>query len=202
MQHSRTRTAWVLTALASGAAVLLSACSAQADLRRAELAALAVQLPGEYRNPRQELSIVRLPAPMVGDQVFYVRETMADDSRRVISERIWSLDVVAGARILAVAYALDEPERWRGGAASPELFRSLLMRDLRSLPGCELEWTKDPRGFTAKGISAFCPQSWRLEGDELSFSDQASAAGTIGGAIPPGGKDLYFHFRRAVGARR
>lgn len=191
----------VMVALAGCGALALSACASQADLRKADLAALSIQLPGDYRNPRQELTIVRLAAPMVGDQVFYVRETMADDSRRVISERVWSLDVAAGARILAVAYALDEPERWRGGAESPELFRSLLTRDLRSLPGCEMEWQKSPRGFVARGTSAFCPQSWRLEGDELSFSDRPDAAGTIGAAMPPGGHDPYFHFRRGAGSQ-
>ena len=190
-----------MQALVIGGALALSACTSQADLRKAELVVLAAQLPGEYHNPRQQLTILRLAAPMVGDQIFYVRETMADDSRRVISERVWSLDVAAGARILAVAYALDDPERWRGGAESPELFRSLLQRDLRSLPGCEMEWTKSPSGFTARGTSAFCPQSWRLEGDTLSFSDKPNAAGTIGGAMPPGGTDPYYHFLRSAGSQ-
>ena len=190
-----------MIALVNGGALALSACTSQADLRKAELAALAGQLPGDYRNPRQRLTIVRLASPMVGDEVFYVRETMADDSRRVISERIWSLDVAAGARILAVAYALDDPERWHGGAESPELFRSLLMRDLRSLPGCELEWTKSQRGFSALGTNASCPQSWRLEGDELSFSDKPAAAGSNGGAVPTAGTDPYYHFLRSAGAQ-
>jgi hypothetical protein len=202
LQRAHTAGAWAIAALVGCGALVLSACTSQADLRKVELATLAGQLPGNYRNPRQQLTIVRLAAPMVGDEIFYVRETMADDSRRVISERIWSLDVAAGARILAVAYALDDPERWRGGAESPELFRSLLMRDLRALPGCELEWQKSPRGFTARGTSAFCPQSWRLEGDELSFSNEPNAAGTIGGAMPPGWHDPYFHFLRSAGSQQ
>ncbi len=190
-----------MTALVGAGAWALSACTSQADLRKAELAALVVQLPGEYHNPRQQLTILHLAAPMVGDEIFYVRETMADDSRRVISERVWSLDVAAGARILAVAYALDDPERWRGGAESPELFRSLLTRDLRSLPGCELEWTKSQRGFSARGTNAACPQSWRLEGDELSFSDKPAAAGSNGGVVPTAGPDPYYHFLRSAGAQ-
>ena len=91
---------------AACAALALGACTSQSDLRKAELATLSVQLPGEYRNPRQALTILRLAAPLVGDQVFYVRETIADDSRRVISERIWSMDVAAGAHIRSIAYAL------------------------------------------------------------------------------------------------
>lgn len=191
-----TRITRALAALLAGGTLVLSACTSQADLRRAELATLAGQLPGEYRNAGQELLILHLAAPLVGDSVFYVRETMASDARRVISERIWSLAVAADRRILGVAYALEEPDRWRIGAESPELFRSLLMRDLRTLPGCELLWEKSARGFTGKGASALCPQSWRLEGDELSFSDQAAGA-------PPAAGDGYFHFARAgAGARQ
>lgn len=196
----------MLTLLAAGGvlggAVLgLSACTSQADLRKAELDTLALQLPGEYRNQHQTLTILRLAAPMVGDQVFYVRETMADDSRRVISERVWNLDIAAGARIHAVAYALDEPDHWRGGVEDPDLFRSLLMRDLRSLPGCEMLWQKSPGGYIATSTNAFCPQTWRLEGDELSFSDKPGAAASNGGAAPTVGADPYFHFRRSAGAQ-
>ncbi|MBS0387716.1 MAG: hypothetical protein JSR15_04475 [Proteobacteria bacterium] len=192
---------WRLAALAAGGALALGACTSQADLRKAELETLASQLPGEYVNPRQTLVILRLPSPMVGDQVFYVRETMADDSRRVISERVWNLDIAAGNRIHATTYALDEPDHWRGGVENPELFRSLLMRDLRSLPGCDMLWQKGPRGYTASGTNAYCPQSWVLEGNEISFSDKVNASGTIGAAMPPGGTDRYFHFRRSAGAQ-
>ncbi len=180
-----------LAAVVAGGTLALCACTSQGDLRRAELAALAGQLPGEYRNPEQALMVLRLAAPMVGDAVYYVRETKADDARRVISERIWTLDVAADARILGVSYALDEPERWHGGADNPELFRSLLLRDLRLLPGCELLWVKDARGFTGSGTSAQCPQSWRLEGDALSFGDPAAP-------VPPAG-DGYFHLARVIG---
>ena len=183
----------MLTALLASGALLLSACSSQSDLRKAELATLAGQLPGEYRNPEQQLMILRVTAPLVGDQVFYVRETMANDVRRVISERIWSLDVAADGRIVANVYALDEPDRWRIGAESPELFRSLLMRDLRTLPGCGLRWEQVARGFagTGTGSGANCPQSWRLEGDELEFSSQAAATAAAGAG--------HFHFSRAGG---
>jgi len=188
----------ILTLLMIAGTLALGACTSQADLRKVELDTLSLQLPGEYVNPHQTLTILRLPATMVGDQVFYVRETMADDSRRVISERIWNLEIIGGARIHATAYALDEPGHWRGGIDDPDLFRSLLMRDLRSLPGCEMLWQKTPQGFSAAGTNAYCPQSWKLEGNEISFSDKTNAAGTIGGAMPPGGADPYFHFRRNV----
>ena len=190
---SATRFKRALGAWLTGGALLLSACSSQNDLRKAELATLAGQLPGVYRNPEQELMILRVAAPLVGDQVFYVRETMADDVRRVISERIWSLDVAADGRLAGAVYALDEPERWHIGAESPELFRSLLLRDLRTLPGCGLRWEPVARGFTGTGTGSGgnCPHSWRLEGDELEFSDQAAATAATGAG--------RFHFSRLGG---
>ena len=201
MHRMKIRSSWIVMAFAAAGALALGACTSQADLRKAELDTLSLQLPGEYVNARQTLVILRLPAPMVGDQVFYVRETMADDTRRVISERIWNMDIAAGNRIRAIAYALDEPEHWRNGVEDPELFRSMLMRDLRSLPGCEMLWQKTPRGYSASGTNAYCPQSWQLEGDELSFSDKVNAPGGNSGGVPTAGADPYFHFRRSARAQ-
>lgn len=173
-----------------GAALALSACTSQSARRQAELTALAVQLPGGYDNSRQTLTVLRVPAPLVGDRVFYVRETAANDLHRVISERIWSLEVAADARIIGAVYAFDEPDRWHSAVDSPEIFRSLLLRDLRPVSGCELIWQKTVRGFSAVGASPRCPQNWRLEGDELAFSDHPAAGD---------GADSYYHFLRRGG---
>ena len=159
--------------LAASGVVALAGCSSQADLRKTQLATLAEQLPGNYGNPQQALTIMRVAAPLVGDQIFYLRETAANDARRIVSERIWSLQVSADGGIVGGVYALEEPDRWRIGTESPELFRSLLMRDLRALPGCELLWTSSARAFSATSVSNSCPQHWKLEGDAIAFSDQA-----------------------------
>jgi hypothetical protein len=177
----------VTTAVALGGAMALAACTTTADLSKSQLATLAEQLPGNYGNPQQALVIMRVAAPLVGDQVFFVRETAANDARRIVSERIWSLQVAADGGIVGGVYGLQEPDRWRVGVESPELFRSLLMRDLRPLPGCELLWTSSAHGFSATSASPRCPQRWRLEGDSLAFSEQAATD-----ASP----DPYFHFVR------
>jgi hypothetical protein len=175
------------TALALGGTLALSACTTTADLRKSQLATLTEQLPGNYGNPQQALIIMRVAAPLVGDQVFYVRETAANDARRIVSERVWSLQVAADGGIVGGVYGLQEPERWRSGVDAPELFRSLLMRDLRPLAGCELLWTSGVHGFSATSASERCPQRWRLEGDTIAFSEQPAAS-----ASP----DPYFHFVR------
>jgi hypothetical protein len=175
------------TAVALGGALALAACSSTANLRKTELATLAEQLPGNYGNPQQSLIVMRVAAPLVGDQVFYLRESAANDVRRIVSERIWSLQVAADGGIVGGVYALQEPDRWHAGVESPELFRSLLMRDLRPLPGCELLWTSSAHGFSATSATERCPQRWRLEGDTIAFSEQPIAVTS---------PDPFFHLLR------
>jgi CpeT/CpcT family (DUF1001) len=172
-----------------GAALALCGCATQADLSKAELNDLAIVLPGVYANPQEVLLVLNVFAPMMTGNIVYLRETAADDPRRVFSERIWILEVSASNHVVATAYAFNEPERWRGAAENPEMFRPMLQRDLRPLPGCELVWQRTPRGFSATGRSSRCPTSWKLDGDELAFSaPNKSAAGGTG--------DGYFHFVR------
>jgi CpeT/CpcT family (DUF1001) len=187
-----------------GAVLLLTmamvACTSQKELRNSELATLVVQLPGAYDNLQQvqadaaagrpgahaaqALIIMKLQAPLVGDDVLYVRETAADDARRVTAERIWSLKVNAGGQIVATLARFEEPERWRIGATSPELFRSLLLRDLRSIDGCELLWQKTAAGFAGDSLSTTCRrggaaggasqiQHWHLNGEVLELAEGA-----------------------------
>jgi hypothetical protein len=167
----------------------MSACTMQSDVRKAEMNELSMVLPGRYTNPKQVLLILNVFSPMLSGTVLYVRESDAADPRRVYTERIWNLDVSGSNHIVAAAYAFDQPDRWRDGAENPELFRSLMQQDLRPLPGCELIWEKTAHGYAATSASPRCPQSWRLEGERLSFSEQPAE-------LRPGAPDPYFHFVR------
>jgi len=177
-------------ALAVGAVLALAACTDHEALRKKELTNLAVLLPGTYENPRQTLTILRVPAPLIGDRIFYVRETAANDTRRMVSERIWSLDALSESSAAVTVYRLAEPDRWHSAIADPEMFRSMLTGDLHAVDGCALVWQKTDKGFKAAAVSPRCPQRWRIEGDELAFSDGAAAGG---------GEDGYFHFHRRNG---
>ena len=167
----------------------LAACTSQEQLRKAELADLSVVLPGVYSNPTQQLVILNVFSPMLEKNVLYLRETAADDPRRVFSERIWILEVGSTGHIVATVYAFEEPDHWRGGADNPEIFRPLMLKDLRPFPGCELIWVKSPQGYSATAASPRCPHSWRLEGEQLAFSDRPVDP-------TPGAPDGYFHFVR------
>jgi len=188
----RRRAGRALTAIGALAAALaagvlaLSGCATQGDRAKADLNDLAVVLPGLYANPQQVLLVLNVFAPMMTGNILYVRETAANDERRVFSERIWVLEVSSTDHVVATVYAFDEPERWRDAAENPEIFRPMLQRDLRPIPGCELVWQRTPRGFSATGRSSRCPTSWKLEGDELAFSAPNAAAGGDG----------YYHFVR------
>jgi hypothetical protein len=167
----------------------LSACTSQAEVRKHELTELSLVLPGLYSNPKQVLLLMNVFAPMLSGNALYVRETDATDARRVYSVRLWILDVSESGHLLASVYSFAQPDRWRDGAENPELFRSLLQQDLRPLTGCELTWEKSPRGYTATSASPRCPQSWKLEADQLSFTERPIDP-------TPGAPDPYFHFVR------
>ncbi len=64
-----------------------------------------------------------------------------------------------------------------------------MQQDLRPLPGCELIWEKTEHGYSATSASPRCPQSWKLEGEHLAFSEQPVDT-------RPGAPDTYFHFVR------
>lgn len=181
-------------------AAVLAACATSPARQRAELAALGAALDGRYDNllqvqaERQDgtarpheaiaLEIVRVQALLVGDDVYFVREVAADDPRRVFSQRIWVLASDRDGGITQTVYRFAEPDRWRSGAASPELFHALLQRDLVALPGCELRWERTARGFRGTNQPSTCTQTGegsgllqieqtlRLEGDELDYSER------------------------------
>jgi hypothetical protein len=189
VQGSQRGTSRTARLLLPALALLASSCTTQSDLRKAELADLAVVLPGLYSTPKQQLLILNVFAPFLTGNVMYVRETDAGDTRRVYSERIWNLDVSGAGHIVATQYAFEQPERWREGAQNPELFRSLLQQDLRPLPGCELIWQKSAHGYSATSATARCPQRWKLEGEQLAFSEHLVDP-------PPGAPEGWFHFVR------
>ncbi len=194
-------------------ALALGACASQQELHKQQLAMLGAQLPGGYDNLQQvqadaaagragahaaqALVILRVHAPLVGDDVFFVRETAAEDARRVTSARIWSLNLNSDQDIVATVAGFQEPERWRFGAENPDLFQSLLLRDLHPIVGCELLWQKTAQGYSGDtvgngcrrgGVAGAAPQSqhWRLAGDELDLSEAAG--------------DDYYRFLRRGGA--
>ena len=198
-------------ASAAVAALWLAACATTAEKQRVELAALGAALDGRYDNlaqsqaelragaadPHEPLGLViaRVQAPLVGDDVFYVRESAADDPRRVFSQRIWVLGVDTAGRSVHGIYRFAEPERWGAGADSAELFRALLVRDLEPVSGCDVRWSRTPTGFRGVNDAASCrvatdagatlrlEQVLQLQDGGLAFSERTldAAGATVRG---------------------
>jgi hypothetical protein len=175
-----------MAALAFGA-LTLAGCAAQKDNKRNEvlLEDLQKRLPGRYDNaaqahsdarvgvtePHESLNLLIAPAnaALVGKIAYYVRETAADDSRRVLSQRIWVLghaeDLHTKTQLVEQhIYLFKEPQRWVHVGDDPELLQSLLPEDLQQLPGCELIWVKREDTFEAHRKVEDCSPAEKYEG--------------------------------------
>jgi hypothetical protein len=199
----------LLTGACLACSLLLAACADQPQKREQELGELVGLVAGRYdtllqvrteaaqggqRREALQLAIVPVQAPLIGDAVFYVVESVAGDPRRVTSQQLVLFEVAQGVPLLVeTQLAFLEPARWRGGDRNPELFRSLLPQDVKPLTGCEITWHKVEGGFDGTTNPTRCRAASRasgetlnvaltltLHGDELSITEQRrDGAGVI-----------------------
>jgi hypothetical protein len=185
------------------AALFLAACAAKPTKEEAMVSALVAVLAGSYDNiaqsraspdhPALRMVIAPVQAPLVGEHVFYVQEMAADDARRVLTQRLYVVTEVAkGQQALLAQLDFSEPLRWRDGQLNRDLFRSLLVQDLRQRNGCDMLWQRDGMGFTATtgagcrtvsrstGETLRVEQRMKLDADGLAvFEQQRDAAGVL-----------------------
>jgi hypothetical protein len=168
------------------------------------LAQLAGMLAGSYDNiaqarrdaehPGLRLMVAPVSAPLVGDNVFYVQEMAADDQRRVFSQKLWVLNAIPKReQAVLTQLELKEPLRWRDGQNNRDLFRGMLMQDLRPRPGCDLLWQRDGEAYKAAPQASACRIASRSTGETLKvemrmrltadglevFEQQRDAAGEL-----------------------
>jgi hypothetical protein len=114
-------------------------------------------LPGTYDNSAQvkadvqkgvrpphdavELAVIPLESLAVGQNSFYVQETAADDSLRVLSQRVLVF-TETDKGIVESVNSLVDPMRWRDGPREPDMFQGMTTRDLKVATGCELIWKR------------------------------------------------------------
>jgi hypothetical protein len=164
------------------AAALLATSAAASKRDEIMLAELVALLPGSYDNiaqsrvsgeehPALRLMVVPVQAPLVGDHVFYVQEMAADDPRRVFAQKLYVVNPVPGHEQATLTQLdFNEPVRWRDGHLNRDLFRSLLMQDLRLRAGCDLLWSrkgKEKASFIAINIVSACRTASRTTGETL-----------------------------------
>jgi hypothetical protein len=210
----------------------LAGCAPQPKREEVMVSQLVAMLAGSYDNiaqsrgssdhPALRLVLVPVQAPGVGDHVFYAQEMAADDARRVLAQRLYVVNGVPG-REQAILTQLDfnEPARWRDGHQRPDLFRSLLMQDLRVRAGCDLLWSRkagEKSGGTIVASEAFVAstgngcratsrstgetlrveQRMQLDPDGLAVSEQQRhAAGLL---VSGEMADPFFRFSRRADA--
>lgn len=145
-----------LRALIALAALLaLGACASAASRKaQADYVQMVAQISGEYDNRAQavrqpgfgavQVSIQSAYAPALGKQVFYVHEAAADDPRRIISQRLVALmiDQKSGA-IVQHDWIFVDALRWRTAREQPDLFKSLILDDVRETPPRKLAFEGD-----------------------------------------------------------
>ncbi|MFI4868965.1 MAG: chromophore lyase CpcT/CpeT [Steroidobacterales bacterium] len=205
--------AWCLTALA------LAGCTTEATKRQADFDKLIQKLPGQYDNLAQAqgdasgahaalaLLIRPVNALTVGRIVFFVRETAADDPRRVLSQHIWTFEIDKKNRLVQTIYAFKEPRRWLHAAEDPYVIQSVLPDDLSALTGCELTWTKSGEDFRAATEPDTCKESAGAEGSlmeqsaELRDSELVLNERLSGGGGPDGTESASsYRFQRRAAA--
>jgi len=132
----------------------------------------------------------------------------ADDARRVLSQRLYVLNTVPDSEFTAMTQLdFTEPSRWRDGHENRDLFRGLLMQDLKLRTGCDLVWKPAEAGFNATNNPQQCrtnsretgetlkvDQRMELDGDGLAIFDQRrDAAGTV---VSGNEADPWYRFSR------
>jgi hypothetical protein len=175
-------------------------CTSEATRRQAEFDVLLQKLPGQYDNLAQAhsdasgehaavaLLIRPVNALTVGKIVMYVRETAADDPRRVLAQHIWTFELDKQNRLRQSIYLFKEPQRWVHAADDPYVIQSMLPDDLSALSGCSLTWIKTDSGFQATTKAQDCrasagaeglliEQSAELRGSDLLLNEQLSGPG-------------------------
>jgi CpeT/CpcT family (DUF1001) len=185
--HSPARAlpALILPLLAvSWLAMLLPGAATARDKKKeeAEYQKFLKDLPGQYDNLAQTegeqggehvamiLSIKPLEAQLLGRLVMFVTETAADDPRRVLSQRIWTMDHDKDNNIIQHVYQFKEPARWVNASQDPLLLQSLLPDDLQAMTGCELYWTKSADGFSGVTRPHTCRPASSAEGHLIELS--------------------------------
>ena len=201
----------------------LGGCASTREQGEKTLQELLVLLPGSYDNLAQSrkpgasqaalrLMVAPVQAPLVGDHVYYVQEFAADDTRRVFAQRLYVVNAaVEGESPVLTQLDFNEPNRWRDGHLNRDLFRGLLIEDLRVRAGCDMVWTRTPGGFTAQGDAIRCRIAARSTGETLRAEQRMEldreglgvleihrdAAGTV---VYGGGADPWYRFSRRADA--
>jgi hypothetical protein len=149
----------------------LTGCASTEEKPDVAIQELVLMFPGHYDNTAQveadiahgvqppheplALDIVPIEAIMIGDNVFYVQESVVGDPQRVLGQKVVMFGVVK-KEIVQTDFALGEPHRWRNGQLNPDLFKGLMTQDVHSIKGCSLRWKRSEGKFAGTNDPKTC----------------------------------------------
>jgi hypothetical protein len=153
------------------ASLALAGCASKEEKPDFALQELVQMFPGHYDNTAQvqadiargvqpphealALDIVPIEAIMIGENVFYVQESIAGDPKRVLGQKVVMFGVVK-KEIVQTDFSLAEPQRWRNGQFNPDLFKAIMTQDVRSTKGCSLRWKREDSKFVGANEPKTC----------------------------------------------
>ena len=187
--------------LAGTIALILAACAQTPERKHlSPLEGLQQALPGAYTSAPASgtgdagvsFTIAPVTAQLIGEKVYFVRETPADNSGLVLWQGIWTFVGVtpkghrpAGAKpgIMQHNFLFKDPRRWASAGSNPDLLVSMLPDDLQPLTGCDLLWQSTPTGYATEKMSGECrpgrlasglwiEQGAELQGSKLTLTEQ------------------------------
>src|SRR6266702_8334681 len=153
------------------ACLALTGCASTEEKPDVALQELILMFPGHYDNTAQveadiahgiqpphealALDIVPIEAIMIGENVFYVQESIAGDPKRVLGQKVVMFGVVK-KNVVQTDFALAEPHRWRNGQLNPDLFKGLMTQDVHTTKGCSLRWKRSEGKFVGANDPKTC----------------------------------------------
>lgn len=210
----------LIACLAAGC-MLLSGCASTEEKPDVAVQELVAMFPGHYDNSAQvqadiakglpphealALDIVPIEAIMLGENVFYVQESVVGDPNRVLGQKVVMFGVVKNS-VVQTDFALNEPHRWRNGQFNPDLFKGIMTQDVRSTKGCSLKWKRSDSKFTgtndpktchgrAGGAGSISQVQIRAELDPIEYATAEIAYDKAGHVAQGRTDEPFFRFRK------
>jgi hypothetical protein len=153
------------------ACLTLTGCASTEEKPDVTMQELVLMFPGHYDNSAQveadiahgvqpphdalTLDIIPIEAIMIGENAFYVQESITGDPKRVVGQKVVMFGVVK-KDIVQTDYALNDPLRWRNGQLNPDLFKAMMVQDVHSTKGCSLRWKRSEGHFVGANEPKTC----------------------------------------------
>lgn len=126
----------------------------------------------ENLHERIHHRFVPVAMPALGEQVFFVLQTMDDDLKQVYRQRIYSFDTLPDEQAIRLTiYRMPEEERYASAWTDPSVLDSLSVDSLSTTPGCEVYWRYNGEYFDGTMLPRACHFTSQRSGKEIYISD-------------------------------